>query len=530
MRFLAGKKILMRELQSDQNLPNYEGINIHSTSRNAWDFDEISSYLKYALCQIELDRQDGITDRFDQDGEISKGSMPDVWKPLREMTENLLPHLHFHEIDVSDRDHIRCLWDVYGKGIQVDIDDLSSGEKAIIQLFFPLIENRIQSRIEQSKTANKSATENQVSEQVCVLMDEPELHLHPNLQGKILSYLRNLAVREHVQFILATHSQTIVEQASSDELFLLRPTEMVRADEDQLTRIASGDEKLELMRNAFGSMSNITAMRTILVVEGRKADNSSRGASDEKILSFLSDRFARLTVLAGGSKDQCKALARSLSEILSDELSSKLGAYALVDRDLESGDLEDPHVQYLPVSMIENLLVDPEVIWRAIATVCHKTTLTDQVKVGAALDSILDDREEDEINRRIKTGVGFHAFRLCDPVNTASEQAAEHAKQVEDVASEASIGELRKRAREKVKKLAEERSRRENYDGKKILDQFHRKHLHNSGMSKEIFIYECARAAASREAVKSFVGDLFDKIASTGEKSRRIDSAAHTAP
>ena len=181
MRYLAGPKLLMRELQSDQNLPNYEGINIHSTSRNAWDFDEISSYLKYALCQIELDRQAGITDRFDHDGEISKGLMPDVWKPLREMTENLLPHLHFHEIDVSDRDHIRCLWDVHGKGIQVDIDDLSSGEKAIIQLFFPLIENRIQSRIEQSKAANKSAPANQVSEQVCVLMDEPELHLHPNL-------------------------------------------------------------------------------------------------------------------------------------------------------------------------------------------------------------------------------------------------------------------------------------------------------------------------------------------------------------
>ena len=75
MRYLAGHKLLMRKLQSDQNLPNYEGINIHSRSRNAWDFDETSSYLKYALCQIELDRQAGITERFDQDGEIAEGSM-----------------------------------------------------------------------------------------------------------------------------------------------------------------------------------------------------------------------------------------------------------------------------------------------------------------------------------------------------------------------------------------------------------------------------------------------------------------------
>ena len=476
-----------------------------------------SSYLKYALCQIELDRQAGVTERFDQDGKITEGSMPDVWKPLREMTENMLPHLHFHKIDVSDRDHVLCLWGVHGKNIQVDIDELSSGEKGIIQLFFPLIENRIQSRIEQSKGTKQSAYANQAAENVCVLMDEPELHLHPNLQGKILNYLRNMAVREKVQFVLATHSQTIVEHASSDELFLLRPSEMVSAGENQLTRIAFGDEKLDLMREVFGSTSNITAMRTILVVEGRKADNSSRRASDEKILSLLSDRFARLTVLAGGSKDQCKVLARNLSEILSSELSSNLGAYALVDRDLESGDSQDPHVQYLPVSMIENLLVDPEVIWKGIATVCHKTTLTDQARVSAALDGILDDLVEDEINRRIKADVGFHAFRLCDPVSTASEQAAEHVKQVEDAASETTIGELRKRAENLVKKLAAENTRRENYDGKEILGEFYRRHLQNLGMSKEIFVYECAQAAASRKLVKRFIGDLFDKITSTGE-------------
>ena len=77
--------------------------------------------------------------------------MPDIWLPLKEMTENLLPHLYFDKIDVSDRDRIECLWNVHEKNIKVDIDDLSSGEKAIIHLFFPLIEHRIQSLIEISK-------------------------------------------------------------------------------------------------------------------------------------------------------------------------------------------------------------------------------------------------------------------------------------------------------------------------------------------------------------------------------------------
>ena len=457
----------MRDIQSNQNLPGYEGINIHSSSRSAWDFDETGSYLKYALCQIELDRQSSLTKRFDKDGRIEEGSMPDVWLPLKEMTENLLPHLHFDKIDVSDRDHVKCLWNVHAKGIQVDLDDLSSGEKAIIHLFFSLIENRIQAQLAQSKGANNSSRSDQSAEQVCVLMDEPELHLHPNLQGKILGYLRNLAIRDKVQFVLATHSPTIVEQANSDELFLLRPAEMAERDENQLIRIASTDEKLELMREAFGSTSNITAMRTILVVEGRKADNDSKRATDEKIFEFLSERFAQLTVLAGGSKEQCKTLAHSLSEILSDELSRNLRAYALVDRDLESGVSDDPHIHYLPVSMIENLLVDPEVLWQAIVTVRHKTSFRNQGEVEAALDSLLDDLSEHEIDRRIKSGVGFHSFRLHDPVSMASKQVAEHVRRVECSASESAIDELRIRAEKQVTKLGEKRMRRENYDGKK---------------------------------------------------------------
>ena len=137
MRFLHQNKVSMRQIQSGTNLPSFEGVNIHSRSRSAWDFDETSSYLKFALCQIELDRQTALAERFDKDGEIVRGAMPDIWKPLKEMTANLLPHLHFEKIDVTNRDQVQCLWNVHRKNIRVDIDDLSSGEKAIIQLFFP---------------------------------------------------------------------------------------------------------------------------------------------------------------------------------------------------------------------------------------------------------------------------------------------------------------------------------------------------------------------------------------------------------
>ncbi|MEN8180379.1 MAG: AAA family ATPase, partial [Pseudomonadota bacterium] len=370
-RFLFQNKIKMSQMISQPSLPSYEGINIPNRNRDAWDSDESSNFLKYGLCQIELDRQAALAERFDANNEIQKDSLPDIWAPLKSMTEHLLPHLHFHKIDVTNRDQIRCLWKVHTKDIIVDIDDLSSGEKSIIQLFYPLIENRIQSLIDEIKETQINVAE----ENVCILMDEPELHLHPVLQGKILDYIRTISIRENVQFILATHSPTLVEHANSEELFLLRPTELVDGDHNQLIRVASDDEKLEVIREVFGSTSNVTAMRPLLVVEGRKSDKTSKRSSDSRVYSFLSDDFNRVTIIPGGGKSECKKLTASLND-LSSEFSEKLKAYALLDRDLAEGDPEEDFSIYLPVSMIENLLVDPEVIWNALTTVAHKTELT----------------------------------------------------------------------------------------------------------------------------------------------------------
>jgi hypothetical protein len=220
-------------LEGDQ-LPGYEGIRGTSTERNPWDFDDAASFLKYGLCQIELDRREAIADRYDQQKEIPKDSLPDVWGPLRELAQNLLPHLEFEKIDTTNKEQVQCLWSVRGSETPIDIDDLSSGEKSIIQLFFPLVEHRVRAILQKLKGDEGTP----VQTALCALIDEPELHLHPNLQTKILDYLRTLSSRENAQFIIATHSPTIVENANSDELYLLRPAELVTPDENQLEAVS----------------------------------------------------------------------------------------------------------------------------------------------------------------------------------------------------------------------------------------------------------------------------------------------------
>ena len=501
-----GPAIRMRTVLAGDTLPGHEGIGGVTSTRDPWDFDDAASYLKYGLCQIELDRREAIADVYDSSGIIPKDSLPDVWAPLRELASNLLPHLNFEKIDTSNREQVQCLWSVHGTESPIDIDDLSSGEKSVIQLFFPLVEHRVRALLRELKGEKQSDPS-----PLCALIDEPELHLHPNLQTKILGYLRTLSVREHAQFIIATHSPTIVENANSDELYLQRPATLVPTGENQLTKVATSDQKLELLRDVFGTTANLTAMHPILVVEGQFRETHSRRASDARIYPFLSDEFSRISILPSGGKAECKALVRSLNTVLGD-FSSAIGAHALLDRDLEESELADPNIHVLPVSMVENLLVEPSVLWEATTVVHHKMDLRELHDVEAAMDEILDGMEQAEIDLRIKAMIGATTFRVADPVAYARRQLEGHFASLSNELSEHKLAAMRDDCRARVEHIKAQGLRMDFYHGKAILDEFYRRHMHASGMSKEIFVYECARVASTRPRVRAFVDTFLASI------------------
>ena len=239
-RNLLSAPISLQDLLARSDIPGFEGVQFITGARDAWSFDDTANYLKHGLCQIEVDRKDAIAARYDQDHEIPKDSLPDPWGPLKELTNNLLPHLEFGRIDATNRNQVQVLWRVHGKETLVDLDDLSSGEKGIIQIFYPLIEERVKAILRQVQHAEPAAAR----PEICVLIDEPELHLHPSLQVKVFDYLRLLTTGGRVQFIIATHSPTIVEYASFEELFLIRPVELAPSGENQLVQVASDEERL----------------------------------------------------------------------------------------------------------------------------------------------------------------------------------------------------------------------------------------------------------------------------------------------
>ncbi|MGB5687578.1 MAG: AAA family ATPase, partial [Candidatus Electrothrix sp.] len=76
---------------------------------------------------------------------------------------------------------------VVSKGKEHGLDRLSSGEKNLVQLFLRI---------------GAHCTRNSI-----ILIDEPEIHLHPNWQKRLMKQLREFA-QEHpgITIILATHS------------------------------------------------------------------------------------------------------------------------------------------------------------------------------------------------------------------------------------------------------------------------------------------------------------------------------------
>lgn len=99
-----------------------------------------------------------------------------------------------------DNDNFEPLFRLKSTGEEITIDELSSGEK---QIFF------------------KGGTLLQYAKdkQIVVLIDEPEISMHPEWQQKILNFYRN--INSNIQFVFATHSPHIVSCCKREEIRLI---------------------------------------------------------------------------------------------------------------------------------------------------------------------------------------------------------------------------------------------------------------------------------------------------------------------
>lgn len=81
---------------------------------------------------------------------------------------------------------------IISDGREIDFSNLSSEEKEVLNFIFMLLALDLKD--------------------ACVLIDEPEIHLHPQWQNKLIKLFRELYKDRNIQFIISTHSPVFVNR------------------------------------------------------------------------------------------------------------------------------------------------------------------------------------------------------------------------------------------------------------------------------------------------------------------------------
>jgi len=117
-------------------------------------------------------------------------------KFMKDIFDGLDLTFSYSHLDKEDN-----VWFRNNEGKEFKVDELSTGEKTllskILYIYFKGYKNKV------------------------ILIDEPELSLHPSWQNKILSVYEKLAKQNDCQIIIATHSPHIIGSAKSEYIRLL---------------------------------------------------------------------------------------------------------------------------------------------------------------------------------------------------------------------------------------------------------------------------------------------------------------------
>jgi predicted ATP-binding protein involved in virulence len=120
--------------------------------------------------------------------------------------------------------------------LEIDVNQLSAGEKSVVLLIADLA---------MRLTIANPSLENPLEGEGIVLIDEIDLHLHPQWQRNILPAL--LATFPKCQFIVTTHSPLVISNVARESVFILDNGKLVKNTPHTL-----GRDYASILYNVFG--------------------------------------------------------------------------------------------------------------------------------------------------------------------------------------------------------------------------------------------------------------------------------------
>lgn len=267
-----------------------------------------------------------------------------------------------------------------------DIDDLSSGEKELVYGYLRI---------------RNVAPENSI-----ILLDEPELHLNPQLiLGLPAFYRKHLGSDLGNQLWMTTHSDAFLRDAYKEggfSIFHISPALTAPENGNQCVPIKADSEVDQAIISLVGDISAFRPGNRIVVFE-----SSENAAFDAYLtLRLFPELKERITPISGDNKVGVRQLYSALTKAIS-QMRLAVEVSAIVDRDADRLNRpEKARVFCWDVYHIENYLLDPKFIAKV---------MLDNPSYAEALTEV-------EIDERLRACAeqslaGLVAYRLREHIN-----------------------------------------------------------------------------------------------------------------
>jgi len=271
--------------------------------------------------------------RENEDGAVVRR---DSIQPIRDFFNSFFSPMKFIDVQI-DCSPFRYI--VQTPRGDIDIDDLSAGEKEVLNTF-----------IHFHQLQPKNAV---------ILFDEADAHLHPDLERRYLEVLRD--VGSDNQIWLTTHSPEMMIEAGSEALFTVLK-EPPGGDGNQFVQVSSNQQLHSSLTELMGSRGLVSFNQRIVFIEGTEA--SADRFIYEKLYPPGQHNISFVPVGDSGA-------VRSIAERVNSLLEASVGFqhyYSIVDGDLNRA-VQEPgngRLFKLPVYHVENFLLDEGILFEAV--------------------------------------------------------------------------------------------------------------------------------------------------------------------
>jgi hypothetical protein len=259
---------------------------------------------------------------------------PDSLKPIREFFDDFFSPMKFVDvrIDVSPFQYI-----IDTPRGRIDLDDLSSGEKEVLNTFI---------RFHQLNPSG-----------AVILFDEADAHLHPDLERRYLRVLRNIG--QGNQLWLTAHSPEMMIAAGTDALYTVLK-EPLLAGGNQFQRVTTSEDLHAALTEIMGSRGLVSFNQRIVFIEGEESS-----ADREVYEKFYPPGAQHISFVPTGNSAAVRKTAERVNDLLSSSIEFQ-HYFSIVDGDIDRA-IPPPastkrRLFQLPVYHVENLLLDDDVI------------------------------------------------------------------------------------------------------------------------------------------------------------------------